>query len=536
MRDMYTEDDLIFNRRIMPREDFWGYLANLPLINTSAVGGHPRDISIHHRPNILAAMARFPTLLTNVEDLVWEHTRFPIHCSFTSLDVGARLSEYYESGVKHPDVTTLVQSSAAEARFAICPECVRGDIRDHGYAMWKVIHLMPGMLVCPYHERTLLTRCRGCAYKLPWRIGHRCICGAGLEPIQILDERAKEDALGIARMTDALYNHARPGRLTPDDISDAIRQYFGATDSWDGRSPKALYDTLQDRLAQATVNRLRLSYHVADRYLPGKCGATTSEKPRNRCPQRLIAVAYALFGDWDAVLAAAKLAPQAAAGAVKKLPKSRSPAQMDAQSYREFVAKCGVDDVRRYTEACRNWLRGQLAENPALRRTDLINLRQGHKVIKHLRLIDIDWYDETLPSKSRMLMSDENQRENTELESRVPQDNARTRAVVVSIYAKRDAILATSPHTRISRRCLGPDGARRGAGSHHSRAVENALRDCEESHDEWRRRRARFISEQVALIKPTHKYANYSFFSIEDGEIYRRRISGARKWLKRHGA
>jgi len=90
-----------------------------------------------------------------VDDLIEGHTAFRYYAPFLSPDGREQLCSGMQGSTKsgHRIRAGIMQSSVpARPELRYCPACAAQDRKDYGYALWHVLHQLPGVEACPTHS------------------------------------------------------------------------------------------------------------------------------------------------------------------------------------------------------------------------------------------------------------------------------------------------------------------------------------------------------------------------------------------------
>jgi hypothetical protein len=95
-----------------------------------------------------------------VDGLIDQHTLYPYHSRFVEgeIDARARLLLEGPDGRRVHGILGLMTNRLRQPRFLLCcPECAREDHDAIGVCVWRRVHQLPGVFVCPDHETILHT-------------------------------------------------------------------------------------------------------------------------------------------------------------------------------------------------------------------------------------------------------------------------------------------------------------------------------------------------------------------------------------------
>lgn len=96
-----------------------------------------------------------------VEKLIGDHTILPYYAHFISPSRLRRIEDRIRSGGKGPAVRTLLGAGTGKGRvpfpshFHFCSSCAADDSAEHGEPVWRRVHQIPGVFLCPVHGSAL---------------------------------------------------------------------------------------------------------------------------------------------------------------------------------------------------------------------------------------------------------------------------------------------------------------------------------------------------------------------------------------------
>lgn len=133
---------------------------HVPAKTSSLLFGSPRSGSAHDVPAHLQSLVDRLPGLGKARDVVVRHTLIPFYFPFYEAH---RCQAWIEQVVLGTAPRLKAQLGIASSRFGAahplnaCTECMDADVRQHGVAYWHLSHQLPGVLVCPVHQRALQT-------------------------------------------------------------------------------------------------------------------------------------------------------------------------------------------------------------------------------------------------------------------------------------------------------------------------------------------------------------------------------------------
>lgn len=89
-----------------------------------------------------------------VQQLIYEHTLFPLYAPFVSKerrDEAIRLMEYQAQGAVHLMLGVAASRVKNDNRFRYCPDCAAIQIKEHGETFWQRDWYLPALPYCPKH-------------------------------------------------------------------------------------------------------------------------------------------------------------------------------------------------------------------------------------------------------------------------------------------------------------------------------------------------------------------------------------------------
>ncbi len=90
----------------------------------------------------------------SVEELVYQHTLFPIYAPFVTEDHKIRALQMMagrSQGAVHLILGMAASRIQSNDRFKYCPECMKNQHQQHGENFWQRNWFFPGLAVCPEH-------------------------------------------------------------------------------------------------------------------------------------------------------------------------------------------------------------------------------------------------------------------------------------------------------------------------------------------------------------------------------------------------
>jgi hypothetical protein len=96
------------------------------------------------------------------EQLIWQHTTLSYYARFISEARLSRIVGYMRRGGLGGRVNAALGSGSGAVqtprRQNFCRECAQEDLARYGEALWRRVHQLPGVFVCPHHGTSL---CQG---------------------------------------------------------------------------------------------------------------------------------------------------------------------------------------------------------------------------------------------------------------------------------------------------------------------------------------------------------------------------------------
>lgn len=477
----------------------------------------------------------FRAALPNIEGVIDNHTRFPLYAPFLSPSDSKVLREHHEGrAMKGIAAHVGMVSGASRSRMAICPECVESDVKQNGYAIWRRLSLMSGILACPIHKRPLLTFCGACEaghrrMRTNWRPTVRCACGGSLATVARLDEKAQEMAIGVASMADQILRKTASVNLSSAAITTALAHHF-RTCGVPGRRPhEQLEEVLHQSIGPNGVSILGIGTSTMKRLI----GSLSSDGPIRNPIQNLAAI-YAVFGGFDA-FSATLLACQEQARCTTadveveniSFDKRRKSRRLKGDKYAAWVA--GLQPAQKIdlkTEA-RKWLLERMHERPAVQRSDLWRLPGSHSALRYLMNIDTIWYDSMLPPKDRGL-------NRVAKELLLIQEIARLSAYIQQRY---ELSIRERPTHRVTKTYLLTNAPCESASNLvlQSEEIRMLLDAYVETSGKRRKRVTNMVCDEVRKIFPNHPFGAEKTYINLNNRGFARRFYRVREWLTQNG-
>ncbi|WP_272152441.1 TniQ family protein [Vibrio parahaemolyticus] len=122
----------------------------------SEVFGDRKVIATIDLPSHLSSISE---LLVNtgrfdVQQLIYEHTMFPIYAPFIDESIRLRAMkrmEHYSKGSVHLMLGAPASIVKASDNFRVCPACVAEQKQKYGESYWSRLWFLPSLPYCPEH-------------------------------------------------------------------------------------------------------------------------------------------------------------------------------------------------------------------------------------------------------------------------------------------------------------------------------------------------------------------------------------------------
>ncbi|ESU31525.1 hypothetical protein G3A_16280 [Bacillus sp. 17376] len=91
----------------------------------------------------------------SLEYLITNHTLYPFYAAFLPSEHAAKVKESMigsDGGSIYNRIGLMASSVKFNHYFKFCPQCVEGEMYNHGELYWHRVHQIPGVLVCPEHN------------------------------------------------------------------------------------------------------------------------------------------------------------------------------------------------------------------------------------------------------------------------------------------------------------------------------------------------------------------------------------------------
>jgi hypothetical protein len=177
--------------------------------------------------NLTQYVRKTEPVFTNVDEVVREHTLYPILKCFLSGPARAAIKSHcWDGGVSkgvyaHLGFTT--KNPASQPRLGMCLKCVVEDEALYGVAFWHREHQLPGLNSCGYHASPLVGGCGTCELsstssrvaRLPRSV---CWCGKPhVELVRLSGVLSKEADARISRLLVESLRFPLPEAMRPED-------------------------------------------------------------------------------------------------------------------------------------------------------------------------------------------------------------------------------------------------------------------------------------------------------------------------------
>jgi hypothetical protein len=533
----------LFTMSILPEEDITGFVVRQSyersqgrvLVKPNTLAESTKRPGWAFPSGLGRLMEEFRVALPNIEDVIDNHTRFPLYAPFLSPSDSKVLREHHEGrAMKGIAAHVGMVSGASRSRMAMCPECMDFDVKENGYAIWRRLSLMSGILACPVHKRPLLTFCGACEaghrrMRTNWRPTVRCACGGSLAVVARLDEKAQEMAIGVAGMADQILRRTASVNVSSAAITKALAHHFGTCGALGPRSHERLKEALHQSIGPNGVSLLGIGTSTLKRLV-----GSSNSSGAIRNPIQNLAAIHAVFGGFDA-FSATLLACQEKARytnvdvevANSNFDKRRKSRRLKGDKYTAWVA--GLQPAQRTnlkTES-RKWLLERMQEHPAIQRSDLWRLPGSYSALRYLMNIDTTWYDNMLPPI-------DGGRNRVAKELLLIQGIARLSAHIQQRY---ELSIREKPIRRVTKTYLLTNAPCE-SGSNivlKSEEIQMALDAYAETPGKRRKRITDMVCEEVRRIFPNHPFGAEKTYINLDERSFARRFYRAKKWLTQNG-
>jgi hypothetical protein len=542
------EGGLFLRSKIQKEEDPTGFLSRLldyratetrkQLIDI--LGSTSGRLAWSFPSRLDTAKALLPNLLPDIDTLVVGHTRYPLFAPF--LDKSSRKRLYMHHRMEGYASAAHAYGTYDRARFGICLKCVRQDLDAPklGFSYWKRAHLIPGATHCAGHKEPLYTFCLACEFghrrnNEPLYPGKRCLCGKALRRIVSPKNQKTEDALlAIDTMAVELMQGrspiiVEPGLATAHGKGFMLRQ---------GRPSlvhlrKESTALLDEAIGREGIELLGISKNTIERFLgrPAETEYLTS-------PYKNIAFIYAIFGSWDGLKREVDLRNRdigAYEQACLYIPKRiRHTTCIRKDEYINRYSELPKKDLDKLRKAARAFIRAALEANPELGRGDLKTMPGGKRHYFVALYADTVWFERTLHSNART------RREHRERLRDSAQADAGPSILEIQlekhVYRQCEVLLEIVPPVKMTRaRLLNNSNNESIPGwVEQFPLVEQALKTCVESAEEYQLRRAAYVCKQVSEISKVHPYGFQSAYQNLPLKELKGLIWRAMEWLRKN--
>lgn len=519
---------------IVPEEDITGYVVRQSFeASQGRVLMTPYAKTSLSRPGwafpsgLESLVSKLDEGLPTLEEVISNHTRYPLYSPFLTDADQAELLKHC-TGTGRQGITALVGGVAgARSRMAVCTVCIKEDKKRHGYAVWRRLHLMPGIVACHVHQSPLLTFCDVCESghrreRTNWKPRSACVCGCALRPVATISSSELDAGIAIAQMADQILRRTAGADITSLSITHALRHYYGA----DKVARRRLADSLNDLLGHRVIEALGIGSSTVKRLL----GRSYLGPVRN--PIQNIAALYVAFGSLDKfsveLIALQKTDSHSDIGVQvdAKVEARRKCRRLKGPRYREWVDQLPNDELVALRNASRRWLLDIMAANPDIKRAALWRERGNYSALRFLMHVDTDWFDELMPTSHAQ--------RNASTELALLNEISRLTEYIKLRY---ETSLKRQPWRRVTKTFL-LSGTRSEAGltkAIESDEVQASLVAYAESHIKHRERLVRLVCNEFTRRASNHVLGDAkTYMGISDRSCLRR-ILRARKWLSQNG-
>jgi hypothetical protein len=476
----------------------------------------------------------FSNVLPDEEETLLKHTLFPYFSAFLASDDVEVLRQHHIISAK-PGICGITGSNLYRGRMAVCIECMQEDLSNKngpGYATWKRIHCIPRMLMCHRHERLLMTFCESCEdghrrLQTNWLPSFACKCEGSLRPVVDLNERDHDSELKLTSLAAKALNGEFPNDLQPSRVTDLTRRALSCAFPNENFLAERLSQALLDTFGTSSLEQLFVTPTTLSR-LVGDGKYSRLGPVRN--PMHVLAVVQSLFGDFEG-LSKASNAGQApipntflVVEAASKTKKRKPRKTLRGQAYADSMAKLPLEELQRRTDTYRAWVLEQLRTHTDFLRCDMAALPNGFSASRHLKAMDREWFDHTLPPYQTF-------RRKKKIDA-----ETKKRIVALSTHIRNRHALAlhTIPLNRIDRRFLlnsFPSESNLGA-AHHSIEIKALLESLAETDGAFRARVTPLVCKLVSAVVHDHYFGvEQSFAKLTDFVSFRKRLYRAKRWL-----
>lgn len=536
-----SKNQQLFTMNILPEEDITGFLVRQSFERSQGrvlMRGDSGAVNTE-RPGwafpsgLISLVAELSAGLPDIDGVLNGHTRLPLHAPFLApADQGALRDHYKGRAMKGIAARVGMINRGLRSRMAVCPDCLQIDSKLNGYAIWRRLHLMPGILACPLHERPLLTFCHSCesghrCMRTNWRPGPRCVCGDSLKPVEHLETKELEVAIGIANMADQILRGPTNTEVSATAVTAALTHFFGGR----GRDARVrLTEAINHSVGLRSVSLLGIGARTIERLL----GCLVAYGPIRNPIQNLAAI-YAVFGGLGGFAALSEVGKQPAMNApvemevidIKSL-KRKNCRRLKGPKYLQWVAELPGEERATLKIASRRWLLNLIQEHPGIGRSALWRKPGNYSALRYLRHFDSEWFDDLLPVAQRWQQRVTNELTHLDEVERLKE----------YIKQRYELSLRVRPWQRITKTFLLT-----GAASESSSNLvmeSNEIKSILDSYVETPARRLGRLTEmicgEVGRRFPGHQFGNKTTYSCLTDRGCARRINKAKKWLTQNGS
>lgn len=525
---------------ILPEEDITGFVVRQSFERSQGrylMRGDPEAVTTE-RPGwafpsgLTSLVTELSTGLPDVDGVLKSHTRFRLYRPFLSPAEQGALHEHFTGrAMKGIAARVGMTNRGSRSRMAVCLDCLKIDSKENGYAIWRRLHLMPGILACPLHERPLFTFCESCEsghrrMRTNWRPSPLCVCGASLKPVERLETKELEAAIGIANMADQILRGATNMEVSATAISGALSHHLG------GRSREArgrLTEALNHALGSRGLSLLGIGARTIKRLV-----GSSAECDSIRNPIQNLSAIYAVFGGFGNFAALPEVDKKPPVDAqvgmevidIRRL-KRKNRRHLKGPKYRQWVVGLPSEERAALKIASRRWLLKLIQEHPSIGRSAVSRKPGNYSALRFLRHFDSAWFDDLLP-----VARSGQQRATKELTHLDEVERLKE-----YINRRYDLSLKVRPWQRITRTFLLT-----GAASESSPNLvmkSNEIKTILESYIETPAGRLKRLTEmicgEVGRRSPGHPFGNAMTYSSLNDRGCARRLHKAKKWLTQNG-
>lgn len=302
--------------------------------------------------NLTQYVRKTEPVFTDVDEVVRDHTLYPILEPFLSSEARATITNHLWNGSAAKSVFAYLgfanKSSASQVTLGMCVECVVEDEALYGVAFWHREHQLPAVSSCGHHATALVGGCRTCAFSVTSSRVARlprsaCWCGKPHAQLERLSSDLSKDA--DARMSRMLVEALRappPKAMRPEDWCGLYNARARELGYGRGRhlATPAFEADFVNQFGEELLNHYGAFGRQGCLWLRR---AITQVAPFASCLKHFL-VADFLYGSWDeycdaALRYLAQRAPAALTGGPKKRPAVSTGDKVIRERHRTTIRK-----------------------------------------------------------------------------------------------------------------------------------------------------------------------------------------------------